>query len=128
MPTLTINTAQTFAAVLLMACGPKIDYDTKTQAKAKDGTPKWEAQCAVTYLAEPGQRAVSEVISVTITTHTDPGAGLTAPCPIEFTDLRVGVSAPEVRDGRARGGKPWYQSSGMRSSLHAGRQQEPKAA
>lgn len=58
-----------------MACGPKIDYETKAQASSRDGIPKWEAQLAVTYLAEPGQRAASEVINLTITNATDPAPG-----------------------------------------------------
>lgn len=122
MPTLAVNPAQTFASAVLMSCGPKIDYETKAQATSKDGIPKWEAQVAVTYLAEPGQRAISEVINITITNASDPGHGLTPPCPVELVDLRVGWTAPEVRDGRARGGRPWYQAGGIRSSLNAGRQ------
>jgi hypothetical protein len=118
MPTLAVNPAQTFASAVLMACGPKIDYETKVQAKSATGLPKWEAQCAVTYLAEPGQRAVSEVINVTITNAADPGTGLTAPCPVELVDLRVGWSTPQQREnGRGiTGGKPWYQAGSLRSA------------
>jgi hypothetical protein len=118
MPTLAVNPAQTFASAVLMSCGPKIDYETKVQATSKDGIGKWEAQVAVTYLAEPGQRAISEVINVTITHATDPGSGLTAPCAVELVDLRVGWSTPQQREnGRGiSGGKPWYQVGSLRAA------------
>lgn len=129
MPTLAINPAQTYASAVLMACGPKIEYGTQgAQAKAADGRPKWEAQVAVTYLAEPGQRAQSEVVNVTITADQDPGAGLPAPCPAELVDLRVGWTAPEVRDGRARGGRPWYQASGIRAAQGVNGHRQPAKA
>jgi hypothetical protein len=129
MPTLAVNPAATYAAVLLMSCGPKIEYGTTVQATSADGTPKHEVQCAVTYLAEPGQRAISEVINVTITSHVNPVDGLAIPCPVELVDLRVGWSLPQAREnGRVSGGKPWYQASGMRSSLHSGRQVKAEAS
>jgi hypothetical protein len=116
--TLAIDTRNTFAAALLMACGPKLEYGTGAQATSAQGVPKFEAQVAVTYLSEPGMRAQSEVIAITITTPTDPAANIPPGTSVEFDGLRVGWSAPERRQNdrgdRIVGGKPWYQAGGLR--------------
>lgn len=123
--TLAIDTRNTFAAALLMACGPKLEYGTGAQATSAQGVPKYEAQVAVTYLSEPGQRSQSEVLAVTLTTHTDPAKDIQPGSPVEFDGLRVGWSAPERRQNdrgdRIVGGKPWYQASGLRISHAAAR-------
>ena len=61
-------------------------------------------------------RAVAEVIDVGVTGNEPPIAPGT---PVEFADLRCGVSAPEQRqrqDGGSRvvGGKLWWTCSGVR--------------
>ena len=123
--TFVIDTAATFAAPpLLMGCTPKVKYGSTEQDVSATGERKWEAQAAVTFQpAAPGMRPVSEVISVTITgPGTNPGEHIQPGTPVEFDGFRVGVSAPETREnGRVRGGKPWYQASGLRSSLVTGR-------
>ena len=63
--TLTIDLAATFQAVILMASGPKLKFGTTEQDISARGERKWEVQAAVTYIAEPGLKAVSEVIAVT---------------------------------------------------------------
>jgi len=69
---------------------------------------KWDVQAAVTYVAEPGMKAVSEAIGVTVTgPATDPCGSITPGTPIVFDKMRVGFSAPEARkNGRGiRGGR-----------------------
>ncbi len=112
--TLTIDTAATFQAVLLMASGPKLKFGSTEQDISARGERKWDVQAAVTYFAEPGIKAVSEVISVTVTgPGADPCASIPPGTAIAFDKLRVGFSPPEAREnGRGiRGGRPWYQAS-----------------
>jgi hypothetical protein len=114
--TLAIDPRNTFARAVLMAIGPKLEYGTGAQAASAQGVPKWEAQVAVTYLSEPGRsRPDSEVINVTLTQPEDPAKTVQSG-EVEFDGLRVGWTSPEVRDGRARGGRPWYQAAGIRSA------------
>ena len=106
-----------------MSSGAKLEYDTGAQATSAQGVPKREAQMAVTYLTEPGQRAQSEVPTVTLTTPAHPAKDIAPGTSVEFDGPRVGWSAPEQRDnGKGiRGGKPWYQATGIRPA-HAVRE------
>jgi hypothetical protein len=116
--TFVINTEATFASPpLLMGCMPKLKYGTQDQDVSASGERKWEAQAAVTFHpSAPGMRSVSEVISVTITGPvTNPGEHITNGSPVAFDGFKVGWSAPEATEsGRVRGGKPWYQATGLR--------------
>lgn len=113
--TLAINPAGTFSACVFMGCAPKYKFQTTEQDRTQEGRPKWEVQCAVTYLAEPGQRAFTEGLAVTVVADRDPSEGLTAPCTVELVDLRAGVSTPEAKEGgRVRGGRLWWQASALR--------------
>ena len=126
--TMRIDEAATFAACLLMAAGPKTEFGTDTQAISKTGERKWAVQAAVTYHPEYGMAAQSEVIQVTVTGGTDPALVLQPGTPVTFDGLRVGFSAPERGQGdRIRGGRPWFQASGVRA-VHGQRNAEPKAA
>lgn len=122
--TLAVDTRNTFQTALLMASGPKLEYGTGAQAVSAQGIPKWELSVAVTYLAEPGMRAQSEVLAVTVTTQANPAENIAPGTQVEFDGLRVGISAPEQRDNgrgsRIVGGKPWFQASGLRPA-HAAR-------
>ena len=107
--TLTIDTAATFQAVLLMASGPKLKFGSTEQDISARGERKWEVQAAVTYVPEPGLKPVSEVIAVTVTgPPADPCAGIAGGSAILFDRMRVGFSIPEAREnGRGiRGGRP----------------------
>ena len=126
--TMRIDEAATFAAVLLMAAGPKTEFGTDSQAISKSGERKWFAQVAVTYHPEYGMAAQSEVIQVTVTGGTDPALVLQPGTPVTFDGLRVGFSAPERGQGdRIRGGRPWFQAAGVRA-VHGQRSAEQKAA
>lgn len=117
--TFVINTRATFAHAYFMACAPKTKFGTSDQDITATGLPKWEAQVAVTFTAEPGMRAVSEVIRVMIPATTDPASSIAPGSPVEVDDLRVGITAAEAREnGRGvRGGTPYYLASGLRASL-----------
>ena len=116
--TLTIDTGATFQTVLLMASGPKLKFGSTEQDISARGERKWDVQAAVTYHAEPGMKAISEVIAVTVTgPGTDPCASIPAGTSIVFDRLRVGFSVPEAREKRPR--DPW------RPSLVSGRRRAP---
>ena len=127
--TLAIDVRNSFATALLMACGPKLEYGTGAQATSAQGVAKWEAQIAVTYLAEPGMRAQSEVLAVTFTQAEDPGKDIAPGTAVEFDRLRVGGPLPSSAIIRGiRGGKPWYQATGLRPSLMTGNRGKSEAA
>jgi hypothetical protein len=111
--TLAVDSRNSFSQAVLVAIGKKLEYGTGAQATSAQGVPKWEAQVAVVFLAEPGRGPDSEVIKVTLTQEKNP-AEQVQPGPVEFDGLRVGWTAPEVKDGRARGGRPWYQAAAVR--------------
>lgn len=122
--TLAIDAANTFAAALLMSAGPKPKFGSTTGEISTNaaGVPQYQAEVAVTYLAEPGRKPVSEVITVTITAPTDPTKDIVPGSPVLFDGLRAGVSAPEQRDnGKGiRGGKLWFSANGIRAAVPAG--------
>jgi hypothetical protein len=130
--TFVINAEATFASPpLLMGCMPKLRYGTTDQDVSANGERKWECQAAVTFQpAAPGMRPVSEVISVTITgPATNPGEHLAPGSPVVFDGFKVGWSAPETGEsGRIRGGKPWYQATGLRQVHGAAQARDGKAA
>ena len=110
---ITIDSPKTFATVIAMNVGPKLAFGTDTQDVSKTGERKWTIQAAVTYMAEYGMPAVSEVISITVTRGEQPN--VQAGQVIELVDLRCGISAPEKRDnGRISGGRLWFSASDAR--------------
>lgn len=114
--TLTIDAGRTFATMLLMGITQKMKFGTEDPDITASGEKRWTAEVAVTYLAEPGMRATSEVISVTVTGGDHLAASIAPGTPVEFTDLRCGVSAPEKREnGRISGGRLYWMSSGIRA-------------
>lgn len=124
--TLAIDAANTFAAALLMSAGPKPKFGTTTGEISTNaaGVPQYQAEVAVTYLAENGRRPVSEVITVTITAAADPTRDIAPGTPVMFDGLRAGVSQPEQRDnGKGiRGGRIWFSATGLRSANNVTRQ------
>jgi len=111
--TLTVDAKQTFATMLLMSAAPRMKFGTTEPDISATGEKKFTAEVAVTYLAEPGMRTVSEVISVVVTGGDD----ITIPrgSALEFDSLRCGVSQPEKRDnGRIAGGKLFWMGRGIR--------------
>lgn len=120
--TITVDTKATFSAMLLMNAAQKLKFGTEEPDITANGEKKFTAEVAVTYQADPGMRAVSEVISVTVTG----GDSITIPpgSAVDFDRLRCGVSAPEKRDnGRVVGGKLYWMAAGIRpaSSFRPGK-------
>ena len=113
--TFIIDTGRTFTAALLMASAPKLRFQSTEQDVTANGEPKWEVQAALTWRADNGMRPMAEVVSVTIPGGSDPAAGIPVGSPIEFDELRVGISSPERTDKGVRGGKPWYQAASVRA-------------
>jgi hypothetical protein len=114
--TYAIDPGGSFTSIILMGVAPKPKYGEAGQDTTATGVPKWEAQLAVSFPVEDGQRPQADVITVTIPAQTDPGAGITIPGIVEVDGLRLGVSSPEAREGgRVRGGKPWFQATALRS-------------
>jgi hypothetical protein len=113
--TCTIDTARTFAALVAMGSGPRTKFGSAEQDTTDDGRLKWTVNVAATWLAEPGRRPVSDVIDITVIAPTDPASSLTVPCAVEIEGLRMGVSAPQARDGgRVSGGRPWWTADAIR--------------
>jgi hypothetical protein len=117
--TFAVDAGATFSALLLMAAGPKNEFGSDRQAISKTGEKKWDLQVAATWQAEYGMRPISEVINITLTGGTDPGASLLPGTAVELVNLRVGVSAPEMSDNgrgpRVRGGRAWYSATAVKA-------------
>lgn len=128
--TFVINAAETFQRVIFMSCAEKVDFKTGAVETNPQGVPKWTIEAAVTFHpGAPGMRAQSEVITATITQHGNPGDGVMPGSPVELLGLRVGFSIPERNErGGVRGGKPWYQASGIRPAGAMGRPSKAEAA
>jgi hypothetical protein len=112
--TFVVQADRTFATMLLMASAPKMKFQTTEQDVSAAGERKWEIQVAAAWYPEYDMRPVSEVISVTLTGGTDPAGDITPGSPVEFDTLRVGISPVERTDRGVRGGKAYYQASGIR--------------
>ena len=85
---ITVDARNTYAAAIFMGAVQKTIFGTDQPDIAKDGQPKWAVDVAVTYLAEPGRKTVSEVISVSVL-GADPSASIPAGSPVEFDGLKV---------------------------------------
>ena len=67
-------------------------------------------------------RTDSEVLAVTVTCSEDPREYVTEGDPVEFDGFTVGVMPPESgENGRIRGGKLFWQASGVRSRVPSGK-------
>jgi len=116
---IAIDTKSTFAAAIFLGASQKMLFGTDQPDVAKDGQRKFAADIAVTYLAEPGRKPVSEVISVSVL-GTDPAATITAGSPVEFDGLTCGVMAPQRNErGGVSGGKLYFMARAIRASAPA---------
>jgi hypothetical protein len=120
---ITVDARNTFAAAIFLGAAQKMQFGTDQPDIAKDGQRKYSADVAVTYLAEPGRKPVSEVISVSVM-GTDPSATIAPGSPVEFDGLRAGVSVPARNErGGVSGGRMWFSASAIRPAAPAnGRQ------
>lgn len=97
MQSVTVDTAKTFDMCALMACAPRLAFQSEEQEKAKDGTPKWEVSIAVAYTDSFGKPA-SEVIKVGMQSRTNPCESIPVLTPVELVDLTIGVMDRETRN------------------------------
>jgi len=101
----TIDTNRTFAALLLVASGPRNKFQSAEQDTYTDGRLKWEANVSAVWLAEPGRRPALETLRVVIPGSTDPCAGLTVGSPVDLESLRIGHTGD---------GKVYWQADAIR--------------
>src|SRR5262249_40621518 len=102
---------------------PKADRETGVQFTSKDGTErKWTAQVVASLPSRwDAGRTDSEVLSVTVTCADDPTGKVAEGDQVEFKDLTVGVMPPERGENdRIRGGRLFWQATGIRSRVQAG--------
>lgn len=114
--TYTIDAAQTFSTVILMGCVPRTKFQSTEQETDAQGTLKWTVGAAVTFHPQNGMVAQSEVVNVTVASAANPCDGIAPGTPVTLEGFRVGVSPPELKDGKLRGGRPWYQASAVKSA------------
>ena len=110
---------------MLVSIEPKTDRETGVQFTSKDGSEKkWTAQVVASLPSrwEAG-RTESEVLPVTVTCAGDPAAEVMEGDKVSFDGLTVGVMPPEKSEdtGRIRGGKLFWQATGIRSASYAGK-------
>jgi hypothetical protein len=86
----TIDTGRTFAALLLVASGPRNKFQTAEQDLTPEGLPKWEVNVSAVWLAETGRRPALETIRVTIPAPSNPAAALPIGSPVDLDGLRIG--------------------------------------
>jgi hypothetical protein len=111
-----------FTRLMLVEIEPKADRDTGVQFTSKDGTErKWTVQVVASLPSRfDAARTDSEVLSVTVTCADDPRDYMSEGVPVAFDNFTVGVMPPETTDGgRIRGGKLFWQASGVRSRVAA---------
>jgi hypothetical protein len=109
---------------MLVQIEPKADRETGVQFTSKDGLErKWTVQVVASLPSRfDSARTDSEVLSVTVTSATDPRDYVSEGDPITFDGFTVGVMPPEKGEGdRIRGGKLFWQASGVRARAAAGK-------
>jgi hypothetical protein len=123
--TIHVNADATFATMILMSIGEKMRFGTDQPEISASGERKYTAELAVQYRPENGMRAVSEVITATITGGDHHAIlGIPPGSAVELAGLRCGVSAPEKRDdGRVRGGRLYFMASAIRPAGAGGLRQ-----
>jgi hypothetical protein len=115
--TVAVDTAASFSVCIFMGCEVKADYNTGEAQRNAAGLLKWSVTIAAQTNPVGGQRSTAETISITIPAADDPCEGLPPGTPVVLEDLRVGTVDPEMRGDRIRGGKPYFQASGVRSMV-----------
>lgn len=116
-----IDQAATFAGVVFLSSSPKLEMGSKSQAKTKDGLPKWEVEVlgAVRDNFDP-TKVNNSVLKIGIASYQDPSEGLGPFTPVVLPDLEIGVMEKTKRnpDGSEKiiGTTVWFRASGIRST------------
>ncbi|MBV9720281.1 MAG: hypothetical protein JOZ77_13285 [Candidatus Eremiobacteraeota bacterium] len=112
--TYVVSTQETFSTALLMSSAKKEKFGSPGEYETNaDGVLKWAVQLAVTFTSTNGIAPVSEVLTVSVISATDPAAGIAVGSPVILTGLRVGIMAPERRGEKIIGGKVWHSATGV---------------
>jgi hypothetical protein len=105
---------------MLVSIEPRLDRETGIQFTNKDGTErKWTVQVVASLPSRWDEgRTESEVLAVTVTCKDDPTAHIAEGDQVRFANLTVGVMPPEKNEatGRIRGGKLFWQATGVRAA------------
>jgi hypothetical protein len=118
---IAVDTVRTFSVLIFMGSEPRADFNTGEHQRSKDGVLKWSVTVAAQTIPVNGQRSAAETLSVTIVSPTDPGQDLPPGTPVVLEDLRAGVMDPEQRGEKIRGGRLYWQSTGVRPLVAAAR-------
>jgi hypothetical protein len=113
-----------FSRMMLIAIEPKTDRDSGIQYTSKDGSEKkWNVQVVASLPSRwDADRTESDVVNITLSTAEDPTGYVSEGDQVAFTDLVVGVVAPtkDEESGRIKGGRLFWQASGVHSRIPAG--------
>lgn len=108
-----------FTRLMLVGIESKVDRETGVQFTSKDGLEKkWTVQVVASLPSRwDAGRTESEVLSVTVTCADDPTGKVAEGDMVWFDALTVGVMPPEqdAGSGRIRGGKLFWQATGIQS-------------
>lgn len=120
--TFIVDQRATFEAVAFLSAEPKMAFGSRDrQETSADGTPKWTVELVAGF--RQFGKVTSEVIKVGVTSHKNPGEGLTMYTPVHLVNFTVGVNPPEERTNdktgqkRIVGGTAWYRCDEIRSAL-----------
>ena len=124
MPINSVPVAQSaFTRMMLITIEPKMDRETGAQFRTKDGAQgKWTVQVVASMPSRwDAARSDSEVLLITLTSDHDQVGSVAEGDPVVFDGLTVGVVAPTAGEGdRIRGGKLFWQATGVRARVPAG--------
>jgi hypothetical protein len=112
-----------FVRLMLVSLQPRTDRETGVQLTSKDGTErKWTCEVVASMPSRwDASRIESDVLAVTVTSADDPTGKVSEGDMVWFTGLTVGVMPPEQSEsGRIRGGKLFWQASGVQSRSGGG--------
>jgi hypothetical protein len=116
---IAVDTAKTFSVLIYMGSEPRADFNTGEHQRNAAGTLKWSVTVAAQTIPANGQRSTAETLSVGIASDKDPGAEIQPGTPILLDDLRAGVMDPEQRGEKIRGGRLFWQATGVRPLIPA---------
>ncbi len=118
--TFIVDQRATFEAVAFLSAEPKMVLGSRDrQETSADGTPKWSVELVAGF--RQFGKVTSEVIKVGVTSHKNPGDGLSMYTQVHLVNFTVGVNPPEERTNdkgvkRIVGGTAWYRCDEIKSA------------
>lgn len=114
--TVTVDLPATFASFMLLSVAPKTVFGSDQLDIAKTGEKKYVLEVAATPVPDGGLAGRSEVLSITVT-GGDEGVMLAIQpgTPVTLEKLRMGISPVERTEKGIRGGRPWFQGTGLKA-------------